>query len=132
MKSAAGGLPQSLTSTLRALANLPGGGIIILGLDERSGFRPVALEKPQDLKQGLALKARAFTPPVQLTISDGTVDDHPVTAWSNRSAAEAAPPATDAPRNSHRRDLRRPSPATDCQPPYRLMSIREFKKPHHP
>lgn len=78
VKSAAGGLPQSLTSTLSALANLPGGGTIILGLDERSGFRPVQLSNPQDLKQGLALKARAFTPPVQLTISDGTVDGHPV------------------------------------------------------
>lgn len=36
VKSAAGGLPQSLTSTLSALANLPGGGTIILGLDERT------------------------------------------------------------------------------------------------
>ena len=35
VKAAAGGLPESLTSTLSALANLPGGGIIILGLDER-------------------------------------------------------------------------------------------------
>lgn len=78
VKSAAGGLPQSLTSTLSALANLPGGGTIILGLDERAGFRPVLLSNPQDLKQGLALKARAFTPPIQLTISDGTVDGHPV------------------------------------------------------
>lgn len=78
VKSAAGGLPQSLTSTLSALANLPGGGTIILGLDERTGFRPVPLSNPQDLKQGLALKARAFTPPIQLTISDGSVDGKPV------------------------------------------------------
>lgn len=74
VKSAAGGLPDSLTSTLSALANRPGGGTIILGLDERSGFRPVGLTDPQTLKQGLAKKARSLAPPVQLTIEDGTVE----------------------------------------------------------
>ncbi|WP_433351235.1 ATP-binding protein [Microtetraspora malaysiensis] len=74
VKSAAGGLPNSLTSTLSALANLPGGGTIILGLDEATGFRPVTLADPHVLKQGLALKSRSFTPPVRLTISDGIVD----------------------------------------------------------
>jgi len=37
---------------------LPGGGTIILGLDERVGFRPVGLADPQAVKQGLAAKAR--------------------------------------------------------------------------
>ncbi|GGL05781.1 ATP-binding protein [Planomonospora parontospora] len=78
VKSAAGGLPASLTPTLSALANLPGGGTIILGLDERTGFRPVPLADPQALKQGLALKARSFTPPVRLTIEDALVDGSPV------------------------------------------------------
>ena len=74
VKSAAGGLPESLTPTLSALANLPGGGIIILGLDEKAGFRPVTLADPQALKQGLAAKARGFIPPVRLDIEDGVVD----------------------------------------------------------
>lgn len=78
VKAAGGGLPQSLTSTLSALANLPGGGTIILGLDEATGFRPVPLAEPQRLKQGLAAKARSFTPPVQLTIEDGSVDGKPI------------------------------------------------------
>jgi ATP-dependent DNA helicase RecG len=78
VKSAAGGLPESLTATLSALANLPGGGTIILGLDERTGFRPVGLKDPQRLKQGLGTKARSYVPPVQLTISDGLVDGQPV------------------------------------------------------
>jgi ATP-dependent DNA helicase RecG len=46
VKAAVGGLPESLTPTLSALANLPGGGTIILGLDERAGFRPVGLTDP--------------------------------------------------------------------------------------
>ncbi|MFF5264468.1 ATP-binding protein [Actinomadura viridis] len=78
VKSAAGGLPQSLTSTLSALANLPGGGTIILGLDEATGFRPVPLTDPQKLKQGIAVKARSFTPPVRITMEDGVVEGMPV------------------------------------------------------
>jgi ATP-dependent DNA helicase RecG len=78
VKSAAGGLPASISSTLSALANLPGGGLVILGLDERTGFRPVPLADPEALKQGLAAKARSFSPPVRLTIEDGTVDGAPV------------------------------------------------------
>lgn len=74
VKAAAGGLPESLAPSLSALANLPGGGTIILGLDERNGFRPVKLTSPQTLKQGLALKARSFVPPVVVDVSDGTVD----------------------------------------------------------
>ena len=52
--------------------------MIILGLDERAGFRPVPLADPQALKQGLAAKARGFIPPVRLDIEDGTVDGSPV------------------------------------------------------
>lgn len=78
VKAAAGGLPDSLTSSLSALANLPGGGTIILGLDERNGFQPVPLADPQALKQGLASKARGFEPPVVVDIGDGTVDGAPV------------------------------------------------------
>jgi ATP-dependent DNA helicase RecG len=39
---------------------LPGGGTIILGLDERTGFRPVPLADPQALKQGLAGEGPRF------------------------------------------------------------------------
>ncbi|WP_347177430.1 RNA-binding domain-containing protein [Glycomyces sp. L485] len=74
VKAGAGGLPDSLTSTLSALANLPGGGLIIRGLDERAGFRPIALSEAQELKQALASKARSYEPPVQLTFEDAVVE----------------------------------------------------------
>jgi ATP-dependent DNA helicase RecG len=74
VKSAAGGLPESMSQSLSALSNLPGGGLIILGVDEKTGFRPVPLANPQVLKQGLAAKARTCTPPVRLTIDDAIVD----------------------------------------------------------
>ncbi|WP_051162768.1 ATP-binding protein [Nocardia brevicatena] len=92
VKSATGGLPDSLTSTLSALANLPGGGLIILGLDERDGFRPTGWPDPQKLKQGLAQRARSFTPPVQLTIDDATIDGKPVVAAVVHECAPSAKP----------------------------------------
>lgn len=67
VKTAAGGLSDSLVTTLCALANLPGGGLVILGLDERQDFAPVNLANPQSLRQGLIGKARSCTPPVQLS-----------------------------------------------------------------
>ena len=52
VKSAAGGLPKSLTSTLSALANDPGGGTIILGLDEAAGFVQYILRIPRRSSKG--------------------------------------------------------------------------------
>lgn len=74
VKSAAGGIPQTLASSLSALANLPGGGRIILGLDEATGFTPVKVADAHALKQALGSVARNLTPPVGLTIHDATVD----------------------------------------------------------
>lgn len=74
VKSAAGGLPQSLSSSLSALANLPGGGRLLLGLDEATGFTPVKLADPQALKQALGSISRTLTPPVGLTIHDAEVE----------------------------------------------------------
>jgi len=74
------------------LANLPGGGTIILGLDERAGFRPVSLTDPQVLKQGLAAKARAYTPPVSLSVGDGVVDGHPIVVAHVHECAPSAKP----------------------------------------
>jgi ATP-dependent DNA helicase RecG len=78
VKSGAGGLPDSLTRSLSALANTPGGGIVILGLDEATGFTPVRLPDPQALKQALANRARSFTPPVGMQIHDAEVAGLPI------------------------------------------------------
>ena len=45
-KTASRGLPTSLTPTLSAFANMPGGGLVILGLDEASDFEPQASQTP--------------------------------------------------------------------------------------
>ena len=75
VKSAAGGLPDSIVPTLCAFANRPGGGTLLLGLDEAAGFTPVGLRARRALKTALASKARqALDPPLTLEIEEGTVD----------------------------------------------------------
>ncbi|WP_419995680.1 ATP-binding protein [Streptomyces boninensis] len=80
VRSAASGLPDSLTSTLGALANLPGGGMVILGVDRRAGFRPVPLTDIQGLRAGLTEMAGSFTPALRLTVEEAEVDGSPVVA----------------------------------------------------
>ena len=92
VKSAAGGLPTSLTASLSALANLPGGGVIILGLDENLGFAAVPLSDPNALKQGLGAKARQFQPPVHLEIEDAEVDGLPIVVAHVRECDPSAKP----------------------------------------
>jgi ATP-dependent DNA helicase RecG len=68
-KSAAGGLPQSVIPTLCAFANMPGGGLVILGLDEANRFSTVTLPGAANLAAGLASMARsAFDPPLQISV----------------------------------------------------------------
>lgn len=72
VKRAAGGLPESITSTMSAFANTPGGGTILLGLDEHDGFRSSGVADPAGLQAGVAGKARnALVPPV--TFSSGSL-----------------------------------------------------------
>lgn len=66
VKSAAGGVPR-LAPTICAFANMPEGGTIILGLDERAGFTPVGLSNIATLEQGISSQARnSVTPPVRI------------------------------------------------------------------
>lgn len=74
VKSAAGGVP-TLSETLCAFGNMPNGGTIILGLDERAGFTPVGLSGAAELEQAIASQARQLVPPVQVAFEQASVDD---------------------------------------------------------
>jgi ATP-dependent DNA helicase RecG len=77
VKNASGGLPDSVTETICAFANLPGGGTIILGLDESQDFRPVKLPDPATLASGLASRARTgFDPPVHIDVRIESFEGH--------------------------------------------------------
>ena len=75
VKAASGGLPSSAKESLSAFCNSPGGGTLILGLDDSPGFRPVGLQNPRKLLSDLAAMCRDdLTPPLQPDISIDEVD----------------------------------------------------------
>ena len=55
VKRAAGGLPKSARETLSSFSNTPGGGTLVLGLDEASGFAALGLEDPAKMMADLAV-----------------------------------------------------------------------------
>ena len=75
-KSAAGGLPESLPSTLSAFANMPGGGIVVLGLDESKGFRPVRIDRPALKSSAASMVRQALQPPPTVEFLDVEFDGH--------------------------------------------------------
>lgn len=58
VKRASGGLPASVPETVCAFANMPEGGTLILGVDERSGFSLIGVAKPAEMEAGLVNQAR--------------------------------------------------------------------------
>jgi len=78
VKRAEGGLPKRLWETLSAFANTPGGGTIILGLDEEIGFRVVDVRDPARLQSDLASLCDLMEPPLRPLIQVHTVEGRPV------------------------------------------------------
>jgi ATP-dependent DNA helicase RecG len=76
VKRAGGGVPQSLAETMSAFANARGG-IIILGLDEKSGFTAAGVPDPVAMRDEVAGIARskltpALAPSIEVVPFEGT------------------------------------------------------------
>jgi ATP-dependent DNA helicase RecG len=78
VKRAEGGLPKRLWETLSAFANTPGGGTVILGLDEATGFRVVGVRDPARLQSDLASLCDLMDPPLRPLIQVHTLEGRPV------------------------------------------------------
>ena len=78
VKLGAGGFPGTVIESLSGLANLPGGGTLIVGLDESDGFSPVNLPDVQGYMQTLGQKARLLQPPPHLEINPVTFESKKV------------------------------------------------------
>lgn len=77
-KRAEHGLPKRLWETLSAFANTPGGGVIVLGLDEESGFSAVGVRDPARLQSDLASLCDLMEPPLRPLIQVHTMEGQPV------------------------------------------------------
>lgn len=74
-KAARGGLPKDLWRTLSAFANTPGGGVIILGVDENRGFEPVGVQDPAALQADIASLCDRMVPPLRPLIEVHTLEN---------------------------------------------------------
>jgi ATP-dependent DNA helicase RecG len=78
-KRAAARLPESVTESMSAFANTPGGGVILLGVDEASGFAVTGVADPAKIQADLASLARdRLTPPLLPAMGVVAIDGLPV------------------------------------------------------
>ncbi|WP_436758479.1 ATP-binding protein [Streptosporangium sp. V21-05] len=80
-KSAENGMPKSARESISAFSNTPGGGTLILGLQDGGTFAAVGLDNPGGLQSQLADICRdLFVPPLQPEITIAEIDGKPVVA----------------------------------------------------
>lgn len=72
VKRGSGGYPQDLPRTLSAFGNMPAGGRILIGLDERRDFAATGVSDPADFQRRIASQAREAVMPA-LTVTFETV-----------------------------------------------------------
>jgi ATP-dependent DNA helicase RecG len=74
-KAARNGFPESLAPTLSAFGNRPGGGVVLLGLDENRGFAATGVYDVAACKSALASLARqGVEPPLVVEIDDIVIE----------------------------------------------------------
>lgn len=75
VKRAEGGLPETLPRSLCAFANMPDGGTVILGVDERTGFTVTGIDEPAAMEAALAAQVReSVDPPPHISTATVHVD----------------------------------------------------------
>lgn len=65
VKSAHKGCPTRLYDTLSSFSNQDAGGVILFGIDEKSGFQPVGVYDLQDLQKKVTEQCLQMEPPVR-------------------------------------------------------------------
>ncbi|MET9327954.1 ATP-binding protein [Tsukamurella sp. NPDC003166] len=78
VKRGAGGCPR-MPETICAFANMPSGGMILVGIDEGAGFAATGVPDVALIEQGLAAQARnAVVPPAHIEFEHAIIDDRDV------------------------------------------------------
>ncbi|MGP9747454.1 ATP-binding protein [Brachybacterium sp. AOP29-B2-41] len=90
VKRAAHGMPADIGSTLCAFANMPDGGLIILGVSEADGFSTTGVDNPAAMEAGLASIARQSVVPAPY-IETASIDHDGL--WVITCRVAALPPS---------------------------------------
>lgn len=79
-KRARDAVPKRLWETISAFANTSGGGVILLGVDEASGFAVTGVANPKLAQDAVAAMCAAMVPPVRPAITIDAVEGEQVVA----------------------------------------------------
>lgn len=80
-KAARGAMPSSVRDTLSSFANTSGGGVILLGVDERQGFAVTGVLDPGALQRRIVeIAQNDMTPPLQPVVTVHDIDGSMVVA----------------------------------------------------
>lgn len=74
VKAAHEGCPKRLYDTLSSFSNQDGGGILVFGLDETSGFAAAGVYDLQDLQKKVTEQCNQMIPPVRAVFTDAILD----------------------------------------------------------
>lgn len=77
-KRARDGLPKRIWETLSAFANTPGGGVLLLGVDEQEGFAPTGVSNPARMQADLGSVAGQMEPPLRPLLQVFEIDEAPI------------------------------------------------------
>jgi len=88
VKAATGGFPETAAATICAFANTPGGGVLILGVDENLGFEVVGVYDAKACQQILANYAKnEFSIPIEVSMTLLNVNNKKV-VWAEIAEAD--------------------------------------------
>lgn len=77
-KRARDGVPKRIWETLSAFANTPGGGVLLLGVDEENGFAPTGVSNPAKVQADLGSMAAQMEPALRPLLQVFEIDGAPV------------------------------------------------------
>lgn len=78
VKAAQKGCPKRLYDTLSSFSNQDGGGVILFGLDEESGFDLCGVYDLQDIQKKVTEQCKQMIPPVRAVFTVAEIDGNPV------------------------------------------------------
>jgi ATP-dependent DNA helicase RecG len=79
-KRARDGVPKRIWETLSAFANTPGGGVLLLGVDEEAGFAPTGVTNPAKIQADLGAVAAQMEPPLRPLLQVFEIDGASIVA----------------------------------------------------
>ncbi|MCX6668180.1 MAG: putative DNA binding domain-containing protein, partial [Methanothrix sp.] len=128
-KAAHTGTPADLFKPLSAFANRPGGGVLLFGLDEDTGFKVVGVGNPRKLQEDLSGLAAQMEPPLRPSISVEEIEGGTVVAVEVPEVSYDQKPCYHRPHGLHEGSFIRVGNSTRRMSDYEIYSFISSRTP---